>query len=74
MPEWMMEKETNGTFENDVCRVLDGKIGEVEERRMGQIQRLRTELWGQTDAKKRNELYADLRTLWEELDCLKGIA
>ena len=72
MPEWMMEKETNGTFENDVCRVLGGKLAEVEERRERQLNELRREL--NENPERRKELSQALRSLREELDCLRAIA
>ena len=72
MPEWMMEKETNGTFENDVCRVLGGKLAEVEERRERQLKELRREL--NENPERRKELSQALRSLREELDCLRAIA
>ena len=72
MPEWMMEKETNGTFENDVCRVLGGKLAEVEERRERQLKELRREL--NENPERRKELSQVLRSLREGLDCLRAIA
>ena len=74
MPEWMKEKETNGIFENDVCRVLGGKFAEVEKRRMGEIDLLRKELLAQEDQEQRNSIYEALRILRDELNCLRAIA
>ena len=73
MPDWMQEKETNGVFENDVCRVLCGKIAEVEERRIKEINKLRRELRTQEDQDQRNSIYESLRTLQDELNCLRAI-
>ena len=72
MPEWMKENETNGTFENDVCRVLGGGLTEVEERRERQLKELRKELSENPERSK--ELSQTLRSLREELDCLRAIA
>ena len=74
MPEWMKEKETNGVFENDVCRVLGGKLAEVEKRRRGEIEVLRRELQEQEDQGRRNSIYEALRILRDELNCLRAIA
>ena len=72
MPEWMKEKETNGTFENDVCRVLGGRLAEVEERRVKEMKVLRQEL--REAPERKEEIYQALRSLREELECLRVIA
>ena len=76
MPDWMEVRDTNGVFENDVCRVLSGEIEEVVSRRMGEIDVLQKELrsLGESEWGRSQELYATLRKLRDELNCLKAIA
>ena len=64
--------ETSGTFEDDVCKVLDGELAEVEARREMQLKELRKEL--SENPERRTELSQTLRSLSEELDCLRAIA